>query len=79
MGSELEALRKQVKLLEHDNNNLKARERHMDVTSGRGPKGGVASEADKKKMDDLMGTVEQLQTEKAVSLRIMVHCSEASL
>ena len=66
MGTDLDALRKQVKVLEHENSNLKARERHGNATGGRGhgPEGGGA---DQKKVEDLMQTVETLQTEKAVS------------
>ena len=72
MSCEIEKLTKQQKVLDRENSNLKARERHGNVTGGRGTsgsggQGGGALEADKKKMNDLMVTVEQLQTENAVS------------
>lgn len=77
MGLEIEKMTKQLKVLERENSNLRARERHGIATGGRGTttgssglrsqEGGGTSEADKKRLEDLVGTVEQLQTEKAVS------------
>ncbi len=72
MSGELERLRKHNKVLDHENSNLRARERHSHVTGGRGSEGGGALEADKKKVNELMGTVESLQTEKAVSATVKI-------
>ena len=62
---EMEAQGKKLKMLEHENENLKARERHQLATN----KGGGASSParDKKKIENLEKLVESLQLQNAVS------------
>lgn len=73
MGNEIAAMSRQVEVLQHENASLKARERHISATSGRGMAGGrgmvggASLDAERKKIDELERTLEALQTDKAVS------------
>ncbi len=75
MSLQLEAVSKKATALEHENGNLKAKERYNQATGGGGGgrgNGGVAgmgsASAEKKKIEELERTVEALQVEKAVSV-----------
>ena len=74
MGNENAVLTRQNKALEHKNRDLEARDRHAAATGasgGRG-KGDRPSVEAEKKIAALEKQVEQLQTDKAVSYRVIL-------
>ena len=73
MGIEADQMRKEIDILKQDNTNLKARERHDEVTGkarggGRSGKAGATLEVEKKRIHELEGSVEELQMTNAVSV-----------
>ena len=65
MAMELERSAKIVKSLEHENGNLKAKERHQLATGGRAV--GRVSPSASEKIEELERQVDALQMEKVVS------------
>ena len=67
---QLDALSKKVTTLEHENGNLKAKERYNQAMGGGGKGGGagMGSASAGKKRIELERSVEAFQVEKAVSV-----------
>ena len=73
MGKEADRMLKEIDILKRENTNLKARERHYEVTGkagggGRSGRTGATLEVEKKWIHELEGSVEELQMTNAVSV-----------
>ena len=73
MGKEADRMHKEIDILKRENTNLKARERHYEVTGkagggGRSGRAGATLEVEKKWIHELEGSVEELQMTNAVSV-----------
>lgn len=64
-----EKMQKQLELLQRENTNFKARDRHIAATGGGRTGGGATLEVDTKRIHELEGSVEELQVTNAVSHR----------